>query len=80
MERLLAYAQMAFSLLILGLFAAVILLQYFVPIELSDASLAQLGKLQDQLTIIVAIVVTYWFSRQRPQTPTDQPRETLSPE
>lgn len=72
MERLLAYAQIGFSALLLLLFASVLLTLQFNPTDLSEQQLQQLGKLQDQLMILVALVVTYWFQRQRPQTPTDR--------
>lgn len=79
MERLLAWAQIGFSALLLILFAIVLLLAQLNPLDLADAQLAQLAKLQDQLMIIVVVVVTYWFQRQRPQTPTDRPSNEPEP-
>lgn len=76
MERLLAYAQIAFSALVLLLFAAVLLVHLLNPLNLGEAQLQTLAGLLDQLTIVVVIVVTYWFQRQRPQTPTDRSTET----
>lgn len=80
MERLLAYAQIAFSALILLLFAAVLLVHLLNPLDLGEAQLQTLAGLLDQLTIVVVVVVTYWFQRQRPHTPTDRPPETPPPD
>lgn len=72
MERLLAYAQIGFSALVYLLFAVMLVLVYMNSTNLGEAQLATLNSLLDQLTILVAVITTYWFSRQRPSTPTDR--------
>lgn len=66
-ERLVGFAQVAITAIFLGGFFAVfmcILLGYIrTPVEYKDALIALLGV----ITGSIGTIVTFWFSRSRPQ-------------
>lgn len=75
MERLLAYAQIGLALFWGIVFASMLFILVFFGDSIPEGVAELLHLLLAQLVAIALLTVQYFFSRQRPPTPTDRPTD-----